>query len=103
MNLLRQARRQSLHDRRQAGMHPHQVWPLLGGIAGVIVGHALPDVPGLGDLAPQYPRRRGDVGAAVAGDALLEFETFSNISAWLKRGLARPAVQRGLLVPERTA
>ncbi|MBS0503113.1 glutathione S-transferase N-terminal domain-containing protein [Sphingomonas sp. NPDC019816] len=34
---------------------------------------------------------------------LLEFETFSNISAWLKRGLARPAVQRGLLVPERTA
>ncbi|MDR7103919.1 glutathione S-transferase N-terminal domain-containing protein [Croceicoccus sp. BE223] len=34
---------------------------------------------------------------------LLEFETFSNISAWLKRGLARPAVQRGLLVPERPA
>lgn len=34
---------------------------------------------------------------------LLEYETFSNISAWLKRGLARPAVQRGLLVPERPA
>ena len=34
---------------------------------------------------------------------LLEYETFSNISDWLKRGLARPAVQRGLLVPERPA
>ncbi|WP_310105987.1 glutathione S-transferase N-terminal domain-containing protein [Sphingomonas sp. BE138] len=37
-----------------------------------------------------------------AGD-LLGLSDFSNIEAWLERGLARPAVKRGLLVPARTA
>lgn len=37
-----------------------------------------------------------------AGD-LLGLSDFSNIAAWLERGLARPAVKRGLLVPARTA
>ena len=27
---------------------------------------------------------------------LVEFDTFKNVGAWLERGLARPAVQRGL-------
>jgi GST-like protein len=32
---------------------------------------------------------------------LVEYDTFANVSAWLERGLARPAVQRGLEIPKR--
>ncbi|MGB9367699.1 MAG: glutathione S-transferase C-terminal domain-containing protein [Xanthobacteraceae bacterium] len=32
---------------------------------------------------------------------LVEFDTFGNVAAWLERGLARPAVQRGLQIPKR--
>lgn len=32
---------------------------------------------------------------------LVEFDTYTNVSRWLERGLARPAVQRGLKVPSR--
>jgi GST-like protein len=37
-----------------------------------------------------------------AGD-LLGLTGFSNVHAWLNRGLSRPAVQRGLTVPARPA
>jgi GSH-dependent disulfide-bond oxidoreductase len=33
-----------------------------------------------------------------AGD-LVEFERFPSVASWLERGLARPAVQRGLAIP----
>ena len=42
------------------------------------------------------------VGAYDAGD-LLRLSNHSNVRAWLDRGLARPAVQRGLLIPARSA
>lgn len=42
------------------------------------------------------------VGAYDAGD-LLRLSNHSNVQAWLDRGLARPAVQRGLLIPARSA
>jgi GST-like protein len=32
---------------------------------------------------------------------LVEFDKLSNVPAWLERGLARPAVQRGLEIPKR--
>jgi GST-like protein len=32
---------------------------------------------------------------------LVEFDGFPRVSAWLERGLTRPAVQRGLLIPSR--
>jgi GST-like protein len=32
---------------------------------------------------------------------LVAFDTFRNVAAWLERGLARPAVQRGLQIPKR--
>jgi len=32
---------------------------------------------------------------------IVEFDSFTNVSAWLDRGLARPAVQRGLEIPSR--
>jgi GST-like protein len=33
---------------------------------------------------------------------LVGFDDFNNVAAWLERGLARPAVQRGLLVTGKT-
>ena len=32
---------------------------------------------------------------------IVEFDSLKNVPAWLERGLARPAVQRGLLIPAR--
>ncbi len=32
---------------------------------------------------------------------LVGFDGFANVSAWLDRGLARPAVKRGLEIPQR--
>jgi GST-like protein len=32
---------------------------------------------------------------------LVDFESYANVSAWLDRGLARPAVQRGLKIPSK--
>jgi GST-like protein len=32
---------------------------------------------------------------------LVEFDTLRQVPAWLERGLARPAVQRGLEIPKR--
>jgi GST-like protein len=32
---------------------------------------------------------------------LVEFDSLSRVPAWLERGLARPAVQRGLQIPSR--
>lgn len=43
---------------------------------------------------------RGLVDFYGAGD-LVEFDRFANVKAWLARGLARPAVQRGLAIPAR--
>lgn len=43
---------------------------------------------------------RNLIGFYEAGD-LVEFDTLKNVPAWLERGLARPAVQRGLEIPRR--
>ena len=34
---------------------------------------------------------------------IVEFDRFGNVAAWLERGLARPAVQKGLTIPARPA
>ncbi|AFK53338.1 glutathione S-transferase N-terminal domain-containing protein [Tistrella mobilis] len=45
---------------------------------------------------------RNLIGFYGAGD-LVHFEKLINVPAWLERGLARPAVQRGLDIPKRPA
>ena len=45
---------------------------------------------------------RNLVGFYGAGE-LVEFDSFTAVRAWLDRGLARPAVQRGLAIPARPA
>ena len=44
---------------------------------------------------------RNLIGFYDAG-GLVEFDTLKYVPAWLERGLARPAVQRGLTIPSRT-
>lgn len=41
---------------------------------------------------------RNLIGHYEAHD-LVEYDTFRHVQAWMKRGLARPAVQRGLTIP----
>jgi GST-like protein len=43
---------------------------------------------------------RNLIGFYGAGE-LVAFDSFGNVSGWLERGLARPAVQRGLEIPKR--
>ena len=43
---------------------------------------------------------RNLIGFYGAGE-LVGFDQYRNVEAWLKRGLARPAVQRGLEIPKR--
>ena len=43
---------------------------------------------------------RNLIGFYNAGE-LVEYHTLKHVPAWLERGLARPAVQRGLQIPER--
>ena len=43
---------------------------------------------------------RNLIGFYSARD-LVRFDELTYVPAWLERGLARPAVQRGLLVPQR--
>ena len=45
---------------------------------------------------------RNLVGFYGAGE-LVEYDRLKNVPAWLSRGLARPAVQRGLEIPKRPA
>jgi len=45
---------------------------------------------------------RGLVGFYGAGE-LVGYDKLKNVPAWLERGLARPAVQRGLEIPKRPA
>ena len=43
---------------------------------------------------------RNLVGFYGAGE-LVDYKSLSRVPAWLERGLARPAVQRGLDIPRR--
>jgi GST-like protein len=45
---------------------------------------------------------RNLIGFYGAGE-LVEFDSLTHVPAWLERGLARPAVQRGLDSPKRPA
>jgi GST-like protein len=43
---------------------------------------------------------RNLIGFYVARE-IVGFDSFGDVAAWLERGLARPAVQRGLDIPKR--
>ena len=56
----------------------------------IMGGYSIADIATLGWV-------RNLIGFYEARD-LVRFDDFANVAAWLERGLARPAVQRGLLV-----
>jgi GST-like protein len=72
-------------DTRLAGEGKPRAW--------IMDDYSIADVASLGWV-------RNLIGFYEARD-LVEFDTFRNVGAWLERGLARPAVQRGLDIPKR--
>ena len=55
----------------------------------------------IADIAT-FPWVRNLIGFYGAGE-LVGYDKLKNVPAWLERGLARPAVQRGLAIPSRPA
>jgi len=90
-----------IEDKRPRDRYVAEAKRLLGVMDGVLAGrewfmgddYTIADIATLGWV-------RGLVHFYGAGD-LVEFDRFANVRAWLDRGLARPAVQRGLLIPAR--
>lgn len=86
-------------DKRPRDRYVAETQRLLGVMNGALEGRDwfLGDDYSIADIA-----MLGWVNALVgfygAGD-LVGFDTFGNVKAWLERGLARPAVQRGLKIP----
>lgn len=65
----------------------------LGGRDWIMGDYSIADIATLGWVASL-------IGYYEARD-LVEFDSLKNVPAWLERGLARPAVQRGLEIPAR--
>jgi GST-like protein len=90
-------------DKRPLGRYVDEAKRLLGVMDGVLAGrdwflgeaYTIADISMLGWV-------RNLIGFYEAGD-LVGFENYANVAAWLERGLARPAVQRGLTIPARPA
>ena len=87
-------------DKRPLERYVGEAKRLLGVLEGrladrewIVGDYSIADVASLGWV-------RGLVGFYEAGD-LVGFENFPRVGAWLERGLARPAVQRGLAIPAR--
>ena len=88
-------------DKRPRDRYVAEARRILGVMDGVLAGknwflgddYTIADIAMLGWV-------RGLVDFYGAGE-LVGFDGFGNVRAWLERGLARPAVQRGLEVPAR--
>ena len=88
-------------DKRPLGRYVDESKRLLGVMDGVLAGrdwflgndYTIADISMLGWV-------RNLIGFYEARD-LVGFDDFRNVGAWLERGLARPAVQRGLTIPAR--
>ena len=85
-------------DKRPRDRYVEEAKRLLGVMDGVLAGRDwfLGDAYSIADIS-MLGWVRGLVGFYGAGD-LVEFDRFANVKAWLDRGLARPAVERGLVV-----
>jgi len=90
-----------IEDKRPRDRYVAEAKRLLGVMDRVLDGRAwfMGDAYTIADIAT-LGWVRGLVGFYGAGD-LIGFDRFANVKAWLERGLARPAVQRGLTIPAR--
>ncbi len=90
-----------IEDKRPLERYVNESKRLLGVLEGRLTGrpwimgsdYTIADISMLGWV-------RNLVGFYGAGD-LVAFKTLKHVPAWLERGLARPAVQRGLEIPKR--
>jgi GSH-dependent disulfide-bond oxidoreductase len=88
-------------DRRPRDRYAAEARRLLGVLEGRLAGrewimgedYTIADIATLGWV-------RNLIGFYEARE-LVGYDDFSNVDAWLQRGLARPAVQRGLEIPKR--
>ena len=88
-------------DKRPLGRYVTESKRLLGVMDAALAGrdwflgddYTIADISMLGWV-------RNLIGFYEAGP-LVEFDKLTNVPAWLERGLARPAVQRGLNIPAR--
>ncbi len=90
-----------LEDKRPLERYRDESKRLLGVLERRLDGRAwiMDDDYGIADIA-LLPWVRNLVGFYDAG-ALVQFDTLVHVPRWLERGLARPAVQRGLEIPPR--
>ena len=88
-------------DKRPRDRYIEEAKRLLGVLEARLDGRdwLLGDEYSIADIAT-FPWVRNLVGFYGAGE-LVEFDTLKQVPAWLERGLARPAVQRGLEIPKR--
>lgn len=88
-------------DKRPLGRYVAESKRLLGVMDGVLAGKGwfLGDAYTIADIS-MLGWVRNLIGFYEARE-IVGFDDFKNVAAWLERGLARPAVQRGLTIPGR--
>jgi len=89
-------------DKRPLARYRDESRRLLGVLEGRLAGRSwiMGDSYSIADIS-MLGWVRNLIGFYEAGE-LVAFDTLKQVPAWLERGLARPAVQRGLQIPART-
>jgi GSH-dependent disulfide-bond oxidoreductase len=90
-----------IEDKRPLNRYRDESKRLLGVIDGRLAGRRwiMGDLYTIADIS-MLGWVRNLIGFYEARE-LVDFDSFRNVAAWLERGLARPAVQRGLNIPAR--
>jgi GST-like protein len=90
-----------IEDKRPLNRYRDESKRLLGVIDGRLAGRQwiMGDLYTIADIS-MLGWVRNLIGFYEARE-LVDFDSFRNVAAWLERGLARPAVQRGLTIPAR--
>lgn len=92
---------QEIPDKRPLERYRDETKRLLGVLDGRLAGRSwiMGDAYTIADIS-MFGWVRNLIGFYEAR-ALVEYDRLQNVPAWLERGLARPAVQRGLQIPPR--
>jgi GSH-dependent disulfide-bond oxidoreductase len=90
-----------IEDKRPLNRYRDESKRLLGVIDGRLAGREwiMGDLYTIADIS-MLGWVRNLIGFYEARE-LVDFDSFKNVASWLERGLARPAVQRGLNIPAR--
>ncbi len=90
----------AIEDKRPLRRYADEAKRLLGVLEGRLDGREwIMDEYGVADIATLGWVR--NLVTFYDARELVEFDSLRNVPAWLQRGLARPAVKRGLEIPKR--